>query len=315
MTQRFALTSALVLCLAGSAAGAAHADEFSFSVNQTHDKDVITCSDLDMTFWESSKGHDGIVTVRRDQTVTVRAPGSGPLRVTAPGNGGVWVQASTNGSMTAVVCEAAGARSESAANAMLDQVRIVNEGGELQVKGPGPDWGGYIILSVPNGVSLDVSSENGSIDMRGVQGTFTLKTENGPIWLAHVRGKVDAKATNGPIGFIGHEGDMDLRAENGPVSIKLDSPAWSGKGLDGSTQNGPIKVVVPDELQTGVRVQSSSHSPWSWKGYSSSENSDDDLRVVQLGKGTVLVRVSTVNGPVDIKGPGEKSSRSGRSRL
>jgi hypothetical protein len=307
MTQRFALVSALALCLAGAAAGSAHADSLSFTSNMTGDKDLITCSDVDISFWENSKGHDGIVTVRRDQTIAIRAPGAGPLRVTAPSNGGVWVQTSSNGTMTAVVCEAAGARSESAANALLDQVRIVNEGGELRVKGPDHDWGGYIILSVPNGVSLDASAENGAIDVRGVQGTFTLETMNGPIEIAHVRGKVDARASNGPIGFIGHEGDMDLRASNGPVSVKLDSPSWSGKGLYGASENGPIKVVVPDNLQTGVRVQSSSHSSWNWKGRSVMSNDDsygDDSRTVQLGKGPVLIRVSTVNGPVEIKAPG-----------
>jgi hypothetical protein len=310
MIQRLALVSTLLLSLAGTA----RADDWSFTNTVTGDKDVITCSDVEMSFWEDHKGD--LTTVRRDQTVSVRAPGSGPLRVKAPENGGIWVQPSNNGTMSAVVCEAAGSHSQSAANATLDQVAIVNEGGELRLRGPGHDWGAYIILSVPNGVNLDMSAENGALELRGVQGTFTLQTENGPISLARVRGKVDAHATNGPIGFIGHEGDMDLRADNGPVKVKLDAPSWSGKGLDGKTENGPVKVIVPDGLQTGVRVQSSSHSPWSWKGYSSSESSgDDDVRVVQLGKGAVLVRVSTVNGPVDIKGPGEKSSRSGKSRL
>jgi DUF4097 and DUF4098 domain-containing protein YvlB len=219
--------------------------------------------------------------------------------------------------MTAIVCEAAAASSESAANAALDQVRIVNEGGELTVRGSSDHWSAYIILSVPNGVNLDMSAENGAIEVRGVQGTFTLTTENGPISLARVRGKVDARAQNGPIQFIGHEGDMDLHAENGPVGIKLDAASWSGKGLDGRTENGPIKLVAPEALQTGVRVESSWHSPWSWKGTTASENSDDGgMRTVQLGKGPVLIRLTTVNGPVQIKAPGEKEkSSSGKSRI
>jgi hypothetical protein len=312
MRLRIALGSALLLVCP---AAIARADNWSFSTNVTSDgdKDVITCSDVEMTFWQDHKGDTP--TVRRDQTISVRAPGSGPLRVSAPSYGGVWVQPSSNGTTSAIVCEAAAASSESAASAALDQLRIVNEGGELRLSGPGHEhWGAYIILSVPTGVSLDMSAENGALEVRNVQGAFTLHTENGPISLKNVRGKVDARAENGPIGFSGHEGDMDLRAQNGPVKVKLDAPSWSGKGLDASTENGPVKVVVPDNLQTGVRVQSSWHSPWKGKGVYSSTDSDDDSRhEVILGKGTVLVRVSTVNGPVDIKGPGEKSK--GKSRL
>jgi hypothetical protein len=313
MIQRLALVSAVLL----SVATVARADNWTFSNNVTGDKDVISCSDVEMTFWQDHRGDTP--TARRDQTITVSAPKSGPLRVSAPSNGGVWVQPSSNGTMSAIVCEAAAASSESAANAALDQVRIENEGGELRVRGSSDHWSAYIILSVPNGVNLDMSAENGAIEVRGVQGTFTLTTENGPISLARVRGKVDARAENGPIRFIGHEGDMDLHAQNGPVAIKLDAASWSGKGLDGRTENGPIKLEAPEALQSGVRVESSWRSPWKWRGYATSGNDDDgELHSVQLGKGPVLIRLATVNGPVEIRAPGEKGSSeksSGKSRI
>lgn len=313
MTKRIALIS----CLALLAPGPGHADNLSFNTRIDGNKNVVTCSDVGMIFWQSREGHDGIVTARRDQTIAVRAPGSGPLRVIAPKNGGVWVQPSSSSAMTAIVCEAAGAGSESAAQGLLDQVRIVNEGGELRVIGPDQDWSSFVILSVPTGASLDMSAESGSLDLRGVQGRFTLETVNGPISVARVRGTLKARSANGPIAFIGHEGDMDLEAENGPVSIQLDSPSWSGKGLDGRTEKGPITMVAPAELQTGVRVQGSWGSPWHWKGKDDPPSSDashhDDPRTVQLGKGAVLVRLSTGKGPVDIEGPGEK--RKSKSRI
>src|SRR5262252_2067548 len=120
MRSRFVLGSALLLVCTATVA---RADNWSFSTNVTSDKDVITCSDVEMTFWQDHKGDTP--TARRDQTISVRAPGSGPLRVTAPSDGGVWVQPSSDGTMSAIVCEAAAASSESAANAALDQVRIV----------------------------------------------------------------------------------------------------------------------------------------------------------------------------------------------
>jgi len=313
MTQRFAALALVAVLTASSA----RADDLSFTTNTPDDKDVITCSDVEMTYWKTSRGHDDIRTVRRDQTVSVRAPGSGPLRVAASENGGVWVQPSSDGSISAVICEAAGAESEREANAILDQLRIVNEGGELRVKGPSDhDWYTYIILSVPRGTSLDMSATNGPLELRVVQGTFHLETTNGPIGVSRVSGTVVARATNGPIKFRGHEGDMDLRAENGPVKVSLDATAWSGKGLDAYTSNGPITVVVPEGLQTGVKVESSSNSPWSWKAQANMSHDEDweDGRSVQLGKGPVLVRVSTVNGPVSIKSPGGEGSGKSKNK-
>jgi len=170
---------------------------------------------------------------------------------------------------------------------------------------------------VPRGISLDMSADNGPIALRVVQGTFTIETTNGPIDISRVGGKVVARATNGPISFRGHEGDMDLRAENGPVEVALDATRWSGKGLDAHTENGPIAVVVPEGLQTGVTVESSSSSPWSWKALDTDSrvrNDSDEGRSVRFGKGAVLVRVSTVNGPVSIKAPGGESTGKRKSR-
>ncbi|HEV8479516.1 MAG TPA: hypothetical protein VGR66_01885 [Candidatus Eisenbacteria bacterium] len=288
----------------------------SFNLNVKGEQDVITCSDIEMSFWKNSHSKDDIVTVRRDQSVAVNASRTGTLRLVASPEGGVWVQRSSSGTVSATVCLAAGAESQSEGNAILDQLRIVNEGGELRVKGPDGDWGAYIILSVPNGMSIDMEAENGALDVRGVTGTFSLRTENGPIGVAHVGGKVVARATNGPISFKGHEGDIDLKADNGPVSVKLNDPTWTGKGLDASTANGPISVFTPDGLKTGVRIEASENSPLSWKGHGVSMTSDwRDNPTIVLGKGPVLVRVSTVNGPVSIKSSSAPSSTGGKSRI
>jgi len=319
MRSRFALGAVLALALAlpGIQAGAHNEEDISFTMNVKGDQDVITCSDVDMKFWSGRRMNDDLANVRRDQTVAVSAPRSGALRVAASTQGGVWVQPSSNGAVSATICTVAGAETQSSSNALLDQLRIVNQGGELRVEGPEKgNWGAYVILSVPNKIALDLEAENGAIDVRGVNGTFAIRTQNGPIAMAHVSGKVTAHAANGPIDFKGHEGDVELRAQNGPVSVKLNDPTWSGKGLDASTQNGPITVVAPDGLKTGVRIEGSDNSPLSWKGHGTTVTSDwSSNRTIVLGKGPILVRVSTVNGPVSIKSPSAPSSTGGKSRI
>ncbi|HEV8479517.1 MAG TPA: hypothetical protein VGR66_01890 [Candidatus Eisenbacteria bacterium] len=319
MRSRFALGAVLALALAlPGALACAHDDrDISFTMNVKGDQDVITCSDVDMKFWSGRRMNDDMVNVRRDQTVSVSAPRSGALRVAASSQGAVWVQPSSNGSLSATICTVAAAESQSASNALLDQLRIVNENGELRVEGPEQGyWGAYVILSVPNETSLDMEAQNGALEARGVTGTFSLRTQNGPIAMTNVSGKVTARAANGPISFKGHEGDIDLKAENGPVSVKINNPIWSGKGLDASTENGPITVVAPDGLKTGVRIEGSDNSPLSWKGHSTMVTSDwSSNRTIVLGKGPILVRVSTVNGPVSIKSSSPASSTGGKSRI
>ena len=322
MRSRFALGAVLVLAIS-LACSPTRADDdrddisFTMNVKGDHDRDVITCSDVDMKFWSGRHMNDDLANVRRDQTVSVSAPRSGPLRVSASNHGAVWVQPSSNGALSATICTVAGEGSQSASNALLDQLRIVNQGGELRVEGPDEgNWASYVILSVPRGISLDMEAENGALDARGVSGTFSMRTQNGPIAMANASGKITAHAANGPLGFKGHEGDIDLKAENGPVTVKLNEPTWTGKGLDASTQNGPITVVTPDGLKTGVRIEGSDNSPLSWKGHGTMVTSDwTNGRTIVLGKGPILVRVSTVNGPVTIKSSSPASSTGGKSRI
>src|SRR5262249_11873399 len=230
--------------------------------------------------------------------------GSGPLRVRPGELGGVRVQPSADGGYSALVCLAAGARSSRDAEAILDRVRIENTVGSLSVSGPDGDWAAYIVLSVPRDAVLDRSATNGELSLRDVSGRFTLRTTNGPISIVGANGVVDAEAVNGPIKFKGHAGDVRLVAQNGPVKVTLDDAKWNGKGLDASTQSGPVRLEAPESLDAGVEVYGSWHSPARVNGVKRWPGMPPGgPRWYRLGSGPVLVRVSTVNGPLDINGP------------
>lgn len=276
-------------------------DGFSFTANVDDDKPVITCDDIEMTFWKQKRGD--LVTIRRDKTLPLQL-GRTPLKVVATNSGGVRVQAASGSEASAVVCMAAGANDEGEANAILEKLEIVHANGMLTVKGPEDAyWGAYLLLSVPKDVAMDLESENSSLTMHGVSGTFTLRTMNGPIQITEVSGKVDGEAVNGPIDFRGHAGDIRLAAQNGPVGVKLDAATWAGKGLEASTQNGPIQLTAPSDLRTGVEIERSEHSPLQWNSAGGDGAHWSGDRTLRLGDGPVLVRMSTENGPVQIKGP------------
>lgn len=303
MRMRLAILALTLAAAAGPAT--AGRQSMSFTTHIDDDQAIVTCDDIDMQFWKNHKGD--LPNARRDQSVSVML-GSTPLRVVASHNGGVRVQHASGSGATAVVCMGAGAESQKDAEAILDKIEIVNRNGQLTVDGPEDEnWGAFILLSVPNDVALDLEAENGSLAIRGVTGNFSLRTTNGPIHLAEVGGKVDGEAVNGPIHYTGHSGDVHLTAQNGPIGVKLDAATWTGRGLTASTQNGPMEFAAPPDLRTGVEVQTSQHSPFSWKSGGAKSRPDwDGDRTVRLGSGPVLVRLSTVNGPMNINGP-EKS--------
>jgi len=298
----------LTVTLASVAATSSHADGLSFTTNYFNgDERIQSCSDIEMRFWREG-GSSDIVTSRRSQTLSLGANGAKSLKIEGSNRGGVRVQPSTDGKASALICMAAGATSDKAAEAILDRLSVVNQGGVLRVDGPedDDDWAGMIVLSVPDAWTLDMSATNGPLQIGNVNGQFTLRTTNGPIKVANVGGVVDARAQNGPIKFVGHSGDVSLVAQNGPISVDLDAKEWNGKRLEASTQNGPLKLSVPDDMKSGVEVTSARWAPWSGAWRSAG---DPDSRTYRIGDDPVRVRLSTVNGPVKIRGPQPKASK------
>ena len=300
------LTWILTVVIAAVAAVPARGDGLSFTSNS--EKRVESCSDLHMTFWKTAPGKDETVTVRRSQILSLGSNVSKPLHVNASDNSGIRVQPSMDGSLSALVCMAAGAASSEVAESILHGLSIENRDGHLTVDGPDVgDWAATIVLSVPAGVTLDLSATNGGLQLRDVDGKFTLHTENGPIAMTNVGGVVDAWTDNGAIQFEGHGGDVRLTAQTGPLDVDLDATRWSGKGLDASTQTGPITLTAPGDLKSGVEVRGSRTSPATWNGTPQPIEANGS-RKFHFGSDEIVVRLSTVNGPLEIRAPKRTSS-------
>ena len=158
--------------------------------------------------------------------------------------------------------------------------------------------------------TLDLSAGTARSAARCEQ-AFTVRTK-----LARLDSQVSGvvRVAERLIQFRGHAGDIRLAAQNGPVGVKLDAASWTGKGLDAHTTNGPVQLTAPDGLRSGVQVECSGNSPFSWNG-ATSFFGDEGPRshTFLLGDGPVMVHLSTVNGPVDIRGPKKSSSKGPRT--
>ena len=159
-----------------------------------------------------------------------------------------------------------------------------------------------MIVTAPDGASIDAETMNGPLGVSGFTGTLNLRASNGPIGIQDVQGEVKARASNGPISVEGSRGEFDIETANGPIQVKLDGRRWDGH-LTARALNGPLTLSVPANYQSGVEVTSSYHSPWSCRAAacrSGNRDWDERTRSLRLGSDPIVVRLSTVNGPVTI---------------
>ena len=134
------------------------------------------------------------------------------------------------------------ASSQAEAERSLRGVRIATEGGTIRAAGPGGEndqqrWSVSYDVYVPRRMDLDLRAHNGGLRVEGVTGRMSLDAHNGGIALR------------------GTGGDVRARAENGGLSVQLTGTRWEGAGLDAETQNGGVRLVIPERysarLETG----------------------------------------------------------------
>jgi len=255
------------------------------------DEPVERCDQLDITY-------DDEPAARSETQLTASLADAPTLTANPLENGGVYVVGSDRADYAITVCKAA-RRAEP-----LARIDVRIERGVISTQGPsGERWLVYLLVKAPRRAAVVLETWNGPLMVAGLSGRVQARTTNGPIALRESSGSIDATAQNGPISFSGQAGEVRLTAANGPIDVRLTGDRWQHGSLTARGQNGPVSVRVAEDYQSGVRVESANHSPWSCKGPSCGggrKNWDDDSRSIELGSGPIAVRVSTVNGPVQI---------------
>ena len=165
-------------------------------------------------------------------------------------NGSIRVRGWDGDSVRVTARLQANASSDEDARNLLKDVRIVADGRGVRAEGPS-GWGsrdgwsaGYVVW-VARRFDLSLDATNGSLGVDGVQGKLNLRTTNGSVALTDVGG------------------DVHARTQNGSLNLQLAGSGWEGSGLDAETQNGSVRLMVPEkfaaQLETGT-VNGSIHT-------------------------------------------------------
>lgn len=260
--------------------------------------EAADCERLNMMFGDFQVG-------RASQHAT--APTSvGTLEVRPPGNGGVQIEKGVGREYSITACIAAGARDRNEAQQLANAARLRIAGNRVTVENVAAaarSWSVQLIVEVPDGGSVNAETSNGPIGINGASGRFNLRASNGPIAVDDVGGSVEAHASNGPISVSGSRGDITAETANGPISVVLKGTRWNGR-LDARASSGPLEVSVPSDYRSGVEISSRGGSPWNCRASacrSGDRDWDQNSRTLRIGPEPVIVRVSTVNGPVTVR--------------
>jgi len=208
------------------------------------------------------------------------------LRVDAEPNGGIRVEAWDRNEISLRAKVQAWSR-RGDPREMVGNIRV-ETGNTIAADGPDTrrqeGWSVSFRLMVPREMDLELESMNGGLHVLGVTGTMRLETMNGGIHLEDVGGDVRGETTNGGLdvrlsGDRWEGEELSLRTTNGGVTLSL--PEGFQADLEAGTVNGSFESDFPITLRGRLRTQRIN---------------------TQLNGGGPLIRVSTTNGGVRIRG-------------
>jgi DUF4097 and DUF4098 domain-containing protein YvlB len=263
-----------------------------------HNDAATTCEDLHINF-------DGGPAVMETEERSVSKAEASTLRIDNLQNAGVQFRGWDKDNYSVTLCKFAD-RDRNDAKELLSQIKMSIDGGRISISGPGHEhnWAVHLLISTPQAANLDIQSKNGPVSFSDVDGKIFVRATNGPISMSNCTGEADLTSQNGPISISGKSGKLKLHTENGPISIALQSPDWSNGGLVADAVNGPVSLSVPSELKTSFVLESRGRSPLTCSAsvcHDARKTWDDnDIRRIEFGSGTPVIRLSTVNGPLTV---------------
>jgi hypothetical protein len=139
------------------------------------------------------------------------------------------------------------------------------------------------MIHVPHGVAVDASTENGLLEIRGVDGPAVARTVNGKVHATVVRAPFSASTVNGEIHAEvaprpgTRAGDISFETVNGAIMAAL-APGLNAE-LEASTVNGRIETDYPVAVNGKLTSR---------------------RLAARLGAGGPSLRLSAVNGSIKL---------------
>jgi len=167
------------------------------------------------------------------------APAAQTINVDGRQNGGISVKGEDRSDVLVRACIQAWAKSDEGAKAVAANI-VISTSGAIRARsdsaGGDKNWSVSYEIRVPRSSNLNLTAHNGGISVTGVSGNVEFETMNGGVFLND-----DAGAYTG-------------RTTNGGVFVKLTGGSWSGSGLNVTTTNGGVNILVPANYAANIET-------------------------------------------------------------
>ncbi|HYJ34480.1 MAG TPA: DUF4097 family beta strand repeat-containing protein [Candidatus Binatia bacterium] len=165
----------------------------------------------------------------------------------------------------------------------------------------------HYYLQVPRETSLDLSTTNGAIRVRAVQGKVDIATTNGDVEASSVRGSLSARTTNGEVRLARIEGAADAATTNGSIAVEMSALPPRGAMQMGTT-NGNIELALPREVHANLEARTTNGRVNI--NYKLATQGSITSKSIQgtIGGGGVRIELQTTNGNIDVGPPRARAS-------
>jgi hypothetical protein len=294
----------------GAPLHASHGSDMNLTISTDDDAPIERCDQVRVQFGGS---RHPLPSARAERAFTLKRSETPVLEMHLEASGGMALSGWDGDDYAVTACLAAAGETDERARKALETIDVGFDGGRLSVRGA--DASGrlvYLLVKVPDRASLDLRSENGSIDLRDISGRIHARTHNGPLAVNDCSGDIDVAAENGPLSLRAGSGRQRASVLNGPLSIELQGSRWDGDGIEAEAGNGPLSLKIPERYESGVSLNMSGNAPiHCTAGCEEVWRPGGGARSLLFGSTRPVIRITSGNGPVDIdSGIRARASRS-----
>ncbi len=199
---------------------------------------------------------------RSQEQQDIALQGIDVLKIHSSEQGGILVRGWDKPTARLTVCKEAVGFTQQQAQRTLGAINISSRNGDVSATGPTNDetqaWWVHMILRVPRNAGLEVTSANGGIAIRNMNGRITARAKNGGISIEKTSGQIDASTVNGPISLkLGQDQSSSVeariadageifcricRAENYSANHKLVRIGNAAPSIKLTTTSAPIVI-------------------------------------------------------------------------
>jgi len=182
------------------------------------------------------------------------------------------------------------------------------------------NMGARYTIHVPRRTELErVTSSNGHVQTRDVEGPARIRTSNAAVRANNTKGILEIETSNGAIDVNDHAGAVTGRTSNGRIHVELENPeqgtpirlessnggitlrmrALNGNNIRLSTSNASINLSLPDGAGAQLRANTSNghiQSDLPVQGTMAKSHADG-----KIGSGGPYVELSTSNGSINLQ--------------